>query len=312
MNDYGRGLRAVLRLFPERYRESHAEEIVTVLRDAQEQGPLRVPLMELVSLAVAGFGIRVRSSADADWWDEIRSGLLLGIRAFMFFVAVGSAMFLWTTAGRGASIYGGYGYSDVARVLFVVVLVPLIAAFVAQLYGRWRVSARLAAGSSLAVLAYVGYRMANDEFGVGFGVLAALVMSIATSALGMAGDRLNGGRVRFPFWGLAFLVAVSVPLALGVVELRLWRLARPIVAIGAALTLVAAGMAIAGKPRGLVVCGVLIVPGWLMAQGILYWGTWPGWVLEFTVWTAFFVVASGLVIAAAVKLAGRAVGAAAD
>ncbi|MCP4307686.1 MAG: hypothetical protein GY788_22995 [bacterium] len=304
MSEHGRALRAILRLLPADYRQSHADEIVTTLRDAQENGPLRARPGDLASLASAALKIRARSHFDADWRPEIERGIVLGVRAFMLFLAVGAAAFLWTTVLRGASIYWGYDYSDGTRILFAAVLLPLIAAFVLQLYGRWREATVLAVGSNLAAIALAVHKITANDFGVGFGTLAAVGMSGLAIAMTMAGDRLSAGAVRRPllFVGIwAFPSALVGPL----VSDLAWQMGRPIVAVGGALVLVAIGMAVAGRPHGLVACAVLILPGWLMGGGLQYAGGWGYVRVEFVLWTLIFMVATAALLIAAMAVVRR-------
>lgn len=82
----------------------------------------------------------------------------------------------------------------------------------------------------------------------------------------------------------------------------LQRTPRPLVTAGVIFALVAAGMAIADKPRRLIACAMLTFPTWMLGAGVFYIGFTAGYP-EFVVWSLASIVAAAALAALGLSVA---------
>jgi hypothetical protein len=301
-----RGLDAVMRIFPTEYRETHEAEIMTTILDAEQEAGPSVGIGDLVSLAVAGSRIRLRSYATAAWRDELEQGVILGIRSYLFFLAAGVPMFVALISLRGISLWGGYGYEAGKRVLVAAMLLPWLVVFGLHLIGRWRSAFLVAMVSAAGVVATVGYEAVVDPFGLGGGMRDAIWVTLLGVLLVGLGERRNLGPVRRPILWMVLWLGATLGLGFYFRDGYVWEVSRLVTTVGVALLLVAIGMAVAGKPRGLVAWALLLVPGWLLSASLLYAGASAGvFLIEIVVWTTAAIGVAFTCVWVAVVVARR-------
>ena len=300
------GLDAVMRIFPTEYRETHEAEIMTTILDAEEETGPSVGIDDLVSLAVAGSRIRLRSYATAVWRDELEQGVVLGIRSYLFFLAAGVPMFVVLISLRGVSLWGTSGYEAGKRVLVAAMLLPWLAVFGLHLLGRWRSAFLLAMVSAAGVVAAVGYEAVVDPFGLGGGMRDAIWVTLLGVLLVGLGRRRNLGPVRQPILWMVLWLGATLGLGFYIRNGYAWEISGLVITVGGALLLVAVGMAVAGKPRGLVAWALLLVPGWLLSANLIYTGASSGgFLVEIVVWTTAAIVVAFTCVWVAIVVARR-------
>lgn len=289
----------MLRAFPAEYRGNHADEIATTLMDSQGGKGSWLGLLDMLSLLTAGLRIRARSFNSDESFQEIRIGVVLGVRLALFAQAVVATAFVWWSSVQGQSVWSQTGvYPAQERVLLAVLLGPWIVVFAVQLFGWWRTALGLAAVSDIAVLGLLYYKVAISPFGTGGGFTMAMFIALTASAVVALGMWLRAGRACCPWLGLISGLAVAGVYAAYVdgVIYNIYNPA-PLMAGGLAFLLVAIGMAISGTSRGLIACAVLAFPATFVvtrAGGILFGGSLPSIITS----AASFVAAVLLSIAA--------------
>lgn len=249
----------ILRLYPPDFRDSHRDEMATTLQDARDgEGP-HLGVRDSVNLVAAGLQIRLRSLKEKRWYPETREGIALGVRLALFVQAFVAASFIRSAVIAGRSVRSGYDYPAAHRLLLASFLVPWVLVFFAQFLGRWRLALMFGGVSSVAGIALVYYKLAFDPFGFGPATLYAIVLMLIGLVIVRVGEVMKLGRAQHPVLTVIAWLAVADFYSLQVGG-EFFFLTGPLAVGALAAVLVALGMAIAGRPRGLVAMGVLAIP----------------------------------------------------
>lgn len=252
----------VMKLYPPDFRDSHRDEIATTIQDADDGEERHLGIRDAANLAAAGLRIRMRSLQEKGWYPETREGIALGVRIALFVQAFVAASFVQSAVVGGRSVRSGYDYLPAHRLLLAAFLIPWILVFFAQLSGRLRLALMLGGASSVAGVALVYYKLAFDPVGFGPATLYAILLMLIGLVIVRVGGLMKLGRARHPVLTVIAWVAVADFYSIQV-NGEFFFLTGPLAVGALAAVLIALGMAIAGRPRGLVAMGVLAAPAFV-------------------------------------------------
>lgn len=256
-----------MKFYPADFDDDHRDEIATTIQDASDDRDPRLGALDTVNLAWAGLRIRMRLLTGRAWYPETREGIALGVRLALFVQGLVAASFLQSAVIAGRSVRSGYAYPAAHRLLLAAFLVPWVLVFFLQLLGKWRLAWLLGVAGSTAAVALLYYKLVFDPYGFGPATLYAILLMLVGLAMVGIGSAMSLGRAQYPIATVVAWFGAAAVYSLQV-DGEFFFLTAPLAVGAIAAVLVALGMAFAGKPRGLVAMGLLVIPA-LIATGYI-------------------------------------------